>query len=65
MPINLIPNEFAKAYNLHEKVLNGYVYIQIEKEMYGLPQAGLIANKLLRKRLALHSCHKLPHTPEF
>ena len=31
--------------------------------MYGLPQAGIIANQLLRKRLAPHGYHKCKHTP--
>ena len=37
--------------------------MQIEKGMYGLPQAGILANKLLRKRLAPHGYYELPHTP--
>ena len=31
--------------------------------MYGLPQAGILANKLLRKRLARHGYFEQPHTP--
>ena len=31
--------------------------------MYGLPQAGILANKLLKKRLAPHGYYELPHTP--
>jgi len=31
--------------------------------MHGLPQAGIIANKLLSKRFAKHGYFKLPHTP--
>ena len=31
--------------------------------MYGLPQAGILANKLLKKRLARHGYYKQPHTP--
>ena len=37
--------------------------MQIERGMYGLPQAGILANKLLRKRLAPHGYYELPHTP--
>ena len=37
--------------------------MQIEKGMYGLPQAGILANKLLRKRLAPHGYYEVPHTP--
>ena len=31
--------------------------------MYGLPQAGILANKLLRKRLATFGYIEVPHTP--
>jgi hypothetical protein len=31
--------------------------------MYGLPQAGIIANKLLKKCLAEQGHYELPHTP--
>jgi hypothetical protein len=31
--------------------------------MYGLPQAGILANKLLKKCLAKHSYFEQPHTP--
>ena len=37
--------------------------MEIQKGMYGLPQAGILANKLLRKRLAKHGYFELPHTP--
>ncbi len=37
--------------------------MEIRKGMYGLPQAGILANKLLKKRLALHGYFEQPHTP--
>ena len=50
--INDIPDEIIKEYKLKEKVTpNGSIYIQVNKGMYGLPQAGLMANVLLEKRL--------------
>ena len=63
MPIDIIPDEFAQEYDLHNKVHNGFVYMQIEKGMYGLPQVGILANKLLRKNLAPHGYYEMPHTP--
>ena len=47
-----MPEEIIQQYDLRNKCKNGFVYMQIEKGMYGLPQAGILANKLLRKRLA-------------
>ena len=31
--------------------------------MYGLPQAGILANKLLKEHLAKHGYNELKHTP--
>ena len=37
--------------------------MSIHKGMYGLPQAGILANKLLKKRLARYGYFEMPHTP--
>jgi hypothetical protein len=37
--------------------------MEIRKGMYGLPQAGVLANKLLKERLARHGYFEQPHTP--
>ncbi len=63
MPIALIPADIIAYYNLNKKVLDGYVYMEIRKGMYGLPQAGILTNKLLKKRLAHHGYFEQPHTP--
>ena len=50
-----IPEEIINEYNLREKATpSGSVYIMAVKGMYGLPQAGLIANELLESRLNKH-----------
>jgi hypothetical protein len=36
--------------------------MKICKRMYGLPQAGILANNLLKKSLAKHGYFKQPHT---
>lgn len=47
-----IPEEIIQQYNLRSKVTaKGFVYVRATKGMYGLPQAGLLANELLEKRL--------------
>ena len=45
--IENIPQEIIKKYNLKKLVHNGYIYIEIRKGMYGLKQAGVIANEQL------------------
>ena len=43
--INIIPQEIIDEYALHKIVDdNGWVYLEIAKGMYGLKQAGIIAN---------------------
>ena len=37
--------------------------MEIQKGMYGLPQAGMLANKLLKECLAEHGYRELLHTP--
>jgi hypothetical protein len=44
MPINLSPPWIIKQYNLHNKVVGGYIYLQMRKTVWGLPQAGILAN---------------------
>ena len=44
-----IPNKVIKEYKLSNKATkNGSIYIRAKCGMYGLPQAGLLANKLLK-----------------
>jgi hypothetical protein len=53
-----------KHYNLRDKATpNGYIYCEIQKGMYGLPQAGIIAQQLLNERLQKHGYHQSPTTP--
>ena len=63
MPIQLIPDEIIKAYDLHSKTHKGNIYMEIRRGMYGLPQAGILANQLLTKRLEPHGYEQCRHTP--
>jgi hypothetical protein len=50
-----IPEEIIVEYKLHDLAnADGSVYIEATRGMYGLPQAGLIANELLEERLNKH-----------
>ena len=47
-----LPKDFIYDYKLQdEKKKDGYVCLKIRKGVYGLPQAGILAQKLLEKRL--------------
>eukprot|EP00804_Cyclotella_cryptica_P018372 CCRYP_015481-RA/>CCRYP_015481-RA protein AED:0.17 eAED:0.17 QI:0/0/0/1/1/1/2/0/862 len=60
---DLVPAAFKDAYNLWDRIHNGYIYMEIRRGCYGLPQAGILANKLLKQRLSTNGYFKLPHTP--
>jgi hypothetical protein len=64
MVINLasLPQETIKKYNLIELAQRGKVYIEIQKGMYGLPQAGILANELLQHNFAKDGYHPTTHT---
>jgi hypothetical protein len=54
MVINLssLPQETIDKYYLIELAQDGKVYIEIQKGIYGLPQAGILTNELLQRNLA-------------
>ena len=44
IPVRLIPDEIKVEYKVSKFEHAGYVYVQTNKGMYGLAQAGLLAN---------------------
>jgi hypothetical protein len=64
MVINLasLPQETIKKYDLNELTQDGKVYIEIQKGMYGLLQAGILANELLQRNLAKDGYRPTTHT---
>jgi hypothetical protein len=64
MVINLasLPQETIKKYDLNELAQDGKVYIDIQKGMYGLPQAGILVNELLHRNLAKDGYRPTTHT---
>ena len=65
IPVALIPQEIIDEYHLQEKVHDGFVVIQINKGMCGLPQAGILANKLIAHQLAKQGYFQMPRMPGF
>ncbi len=63
MPIDLLPEWIVKQYKLVKHVLNEFIYLKMRHAMWGLPQAGILANKLLRRRLLPHSYYECNNTP--
>jgi hypothetical protein len=42
--------------------LNGFVYLEMRRAVWGLPQAGILANKLLHRRLLPHGYYECTNT---
>ncbi len=52
MKLELIPQDVIDEYKLHEQVdPDGNVYWEVRRGMYGLLQAGIIAQELLEEQL--------------
>ena len=59
-----MPGDVIEHYKLRDVATpDGYVYCEIRKGMYGLPQAGIIAQELLAKRLKEHGYSQSETTP--
>jgi hypothetical protein len=57
-----LPQETIEKYDLNELAQDGKVYIEIQKGMYGLPQAGILAKELLQRNLAKDGYRPTTHT---
>ena len=63
--LDVIPQEIINKYSLHDLVDKyGWVYLHIVKGMYGLNQAGIIANMELTKNLDKFGYYPVQHTPD-
>ena len=59
-----IPAEVISEYNLMEKATkDGSVYVEVRKGMYGLPQAGLLAQEQLSASLQEHGYYQSKMVP--
>jgi hypothetical protein len=55
--------EFIEEYNLTNTDRDGWIYFKICQGCYGLPQAGILANDLLRTRLEAKGYYEAATTP--
>ena len=63
IPLALFPEWIKKQYNLDTHARDRFVFLEIRRAVWGLPQAGILANQLLRKRLKPHGYYKCVNTP--
>jgi hypothetical protein len=57
------PEDVIEQYNLRDKARNGAVYVECRRCVYGLPQAGILANKYLEKCLNEFGYYQSIYTP--
>ena len=62
IPVRLLSPKIIALYNLEPLIHKGFVYVRIERGMYGLPQAGRIAYDRLKKVLAPWGYEPCPFT---
>jgi len=58
-----VPDAIMDEYYLASLVINGHLYAEVRKGMYGLPEAGRLANDRLTKFLAPFGYAPVPITP--
>ena len=63
VPLEIIPEEIIQQYKLKRLAHKGLVYMEIQKGMYGLPQAGKIENDKLKLYIAKFVYKPAPITP--
>ena len=64
IPLKKFPQENFGVYNLDTLVDNqGWIYMSINKGIYGLKKAGIISNQELVKHMAPFGYHPVQQTP--
>ena len=63
IPVWMIHTHIQELYGLSSKIVDGHVYMEIRRGMYGLPQASKLANEQLEQFLAPHGYFPCPITP--
>ena len=59
-----IPDKFVAEYKLAGTAGDGWIYFKIGHGCYGFPQAGILANNLLRTQLESEGYYKTLTTPD-
>jgi len=63
IPVKMIPLEIIEKYGLHPYIHHDKVLFEVTQGMYGLPQAGLLAQQRLITHLATAGYHEAPDVP--
>lgn len=64
LALDILPEEIIIQYNLCNIIYqDGYIFLELWKGMYGLPQVGILANKCLTTHLATFGYISTTQTP--
>ncbi len=63
IPLALFPIWIIEQYDFKKHALNGFVHLEMSRAVWGLPQAGIPANKRLRWKLAPFGYYECVNTP--
>ena len=63
IPVKNIPQDIMDQYNLPDLIVNWHALAEIRKDMYGLPQASIIAQEGLNIHLATDGHTPSKYTP--
>jgi hypothetical protein len=64
IPLALFPIWIVEQYDLKKHVLNRFVHLEMRRAIWGLPQAGLLVNKWLKRKLAPFGYYECVNTPD-
>ena len=64
LPLEIIPDEMIQKYKLQYLAHKGVLYMETQKGMYGLSQAGKIANDKLKLHMEKFGYEPAPITPD-
>ena len=63
VPLKYIPASIQAKYNLANFIKNDYVFMQIDKTLYGLVQSGILSQHRLIEHLSNHGYKQAKNTP--
>ncbi len=63
IPLTLFPAWIVEQYDLNKHALHGFVHLEMRRAVWGLPQASILANKRLHRKLAPFGYHESENTP--
>ena len=63
IPVKFIPDDIVLKYDMKPYIVNGYIYVEINKTLYGLKQAGILSQQRLVDLLSKRGYHQAKNTP--